>query len=67
MMDRVNWFLPSQEWSFHSLSKWLAFGSFGQETVLHKRCFETLPYRVEFSQYRFYYPGAPAGSCALVW
>ena len=67
MMDRVNWFLLSQEWSFHSRSKWLTSGSSGQETELHRQCFETLPYRAESSQYRFCYPGAPAGSCALVW
>ena len=67
MMDRVNWFLLSQEWSFHSLSKLLTSGSFGQEMGLHRQCFETLPYRAGSSQYRFCYPGAPAGSCALVW
>ena len=67
MMDRVNWFLLSQEWSFHSPSKWLTSDSSGQETALRRQCFETLPYRAESSQYRFCYPGAPAGSCVLVW
>ena len=67
MMDRVNWFLLSQEWSFHSLSKLSTSGSFGQEMGLHRQCFETLPYRAKSSQYRFCYPSAPVGSCALVW
>ena len=41
VMDLSNWHLRYQEWSFRSLLKWSAFGSFGQERALHKLYSET--------------------------